>query len=133
MFAVRFMVGYSPLLSGCVSQGLFPGYYSYPSFRNFNLFTTFYIPFGLPLITSIIFFSPFCDLTCSDPRLHSNSSITKKQLHPSRFGNSYYKSRVPQSSHFAAHATWMTLGTVRLFFVRVLSAHFINETMNHFI
>ena len=36
------MAGYSPLLSGCVRQGLFPGSYSYPSFRNFNLFTTFY-------------------------------------------------------------------------------------------
>lgn len=127
------MVDYSPLLSGCVSQGLFPGYYSYPSFLNLNLFTTFYKYFGLPLITSIICFSPFCALTYSDPRLHSNSSITKKQLHPSRFGNSYYKSRASLSSHFSAHATWMTLGTVRLFFVRVLSDYFINQTINHFI
>ena len=36
-------------------------------------------------------------------------------------------------SHFAAKATWSILGAARLFFVRVLSDHSINQTINHFI
>ena len=35
--------------------------------------------------------------------------------------------------HFATNATWSILGAARLFFVRVLSDHSINQTINHFI
>jgi len=77
-----------------------------------------------------------CNSCDSEPRLHSSPFITKKTTESKLVWQ--WKSQVNSFttlcfSHFVTNATWSIVSAARLFFMRVLSDHPINQTISDFI